>query len=736
MIVKIWPIKGTQGFKNSLLYVEDENKVIKLDYNEDGTFSKRTVIDTQRELHKDADNFFIDNEEDISRVLAYIANEDKIKNKYISGYECDPQIALQNFETTWKTVEMLRPHKKIKNSAKEIMSYHMVQSFPEELDISDEEVHQCGMELLQKLENHQGVVCSHVHPVVDEEGEVHGKCKHNHILFNAFIQPDKLDPQRPDKVKYHDCKETYKHLRIWNDEIAIDHGLPIIRNPDLESIYSWHEKYKIKSGRSWKERIRLDIEDARRITNNWDEFKSVMQENGYSIDEGAYTTYITPDGEKRARGIKLGRSYTKESLQLYWTLRKRLESEVEKATKDNLAPPLWKIAQQYNEPLSAAIPLGKETDRDRTYYPLPLEKAYRSREVLNTYFNDKDLYDIRNGMGKIIATATGSEIIDYLEALQRGDNEQWKTEEELSKQEEKKAEQLEEERRRRLKEEEKERHEYYTSQFRNSRTHKYYSVSTRDKDGRRRSNVELVFLIAVVVLKNENGLWDPIKIPEDKENEAVFGPIDWKIQNMLDSIHIAEDEGIESPAEVDQRLDQVGASLSRARSAVKNTQRAKEKMEALADAIKVYDDTYEIAEQIQALPEGPQKEALKEQYKDVIEEYKKAKAVMYGYKVKSREEIEDFKIRYSDIEKNLPRMQNELDEAKEQYRKLKKLQYNLSLAQNAQYCYGPEYGKNTPEERDELWKIVTEHEFEKSFDLSKETEDTKELEEPGRKNRE
>ena len=29
MIVKIWPIKGARGFKNSLLYVDDDNKVIK-----------------------------------------------------------------------------------------------------------------------------------------------------------------------------------------------------------------------------------------------------------------------------------------------------------------------------------------------------------------------------------------------------------------------------------------------------------------------------------------------------------------------------------------------------------------------------------------------------------------------------------------------------------------------------------------------------------------------------------
>ena len=66
-------------------------------------------------------------------------------------------------------------------------------------------------------------------------------------------------------------------------------------------------------------------------------------------------------------------------------------------------------------------------------------------------------------------------------------------------------------------------------------------------------------------------------------------------------------------------------------------------------------------------------------------------------------------------------MQKDLDEAKEHYRKLKKLQYNLSLAQNAQYCYGPEYGKYTLEEREELWETVTKHEIKNSVDLEKRT---------------
>ena len=68
---------------------------------------------------------------------------------------------------------------------------------------------------------------------------------------------------------------------------------------------------------------------------------------------------------------------------------------------------------------------------------------------------------------------------------------------------------------------------------------------------------------------------------------------------------------------------------------------------------------------------------------------------MYGYKVMTQREIEDFRERYADIVANLPGMQEDFERTKEQYRQVKKLQYNMALAQNAQYCYGLAYDADT-----------------------------------------
>lgn len=714
MIVKIWAIKGTQGLKNCKLYIEDDKKIIKIDQDEEGHVTRRTVLDTQKDFHIDPDTYFMENEENIGRVVDYMFNEKKTQNKYVSGYLCQPDTAIENFKDTWDLYARKQNPKVISGMKDQTMSFHMVQSFPEDLDISDEEVHQCGLELLQKLENHQGLVCSHVHPVVDEEGEVHGKCKHNHILFNAYMLPEKVDPEHPQVVKYNDCRDTYAQLRIWNDQIAIDHGLPIIRNPDIDKVYSWAENAQIKQGQSWKERMRLDIEAARRVTNNWAEFKSYMEEFGYSIqDSGKYVTYTAPDKQHKARGNTLGRTFTKENLQLYWNIRNRTERAMEEAQKNNQAPPLWELSARESGPLKVIIPLGerKDKDKDGAFYPLPLAASKRNREVLNSYFNDNDLYDIQDANGRIIAAATGKEVIDYMVSLNRGEQMSWQVRKQREEEKDNKRRQMEEDTAKKKQEEEENRRDRYSSTFKNSRTGGYYYIDFRDEDGRCRSTLELMLLLAILVITNESDLWTRSPVPEGQINEAVFGPTDWKIQNMMDALHVAEQEGLQTPSDLDERLHEAGAAYSRARSALQRTKKSQERMAALDAAIREYEGTKEIAERLQAMSDGPEKTRLQEENQEIIDRYKKAKAVMYGYKVLESDEIIDFKQRYADIQKNLPQMQEELDKTKEDYRKLKKLQYNVSLAQNAQYCYGPDYDETKTVPHEIQGRQVSEKEF-------------------------
>lgn len=712
MIVKIWPIKasypndtfkvgGTEGIKNTLEYITDAEKV----------------------MAKQEDIQQLD-EENQTRVFTYMSNEDKIEGKYISGYMCSPDSALSSFDRARELTQQ-KLNRKIKNDDGAI-AFHMIQSFPEGLNISNEEVHQCGLELCEKLKAHQAVICSHVHPMKDDDGVMHGKCKHNHILFNAYIHPDKLDPEHPGRAKYNDCKETYAQLRVWNDEIAIAHGLPIIRNPDDDRVYSWKENDEINKDTSWKQRIRLDILDARRAATNWEEFVDYMEEAGYKIKDGTHTSYTAPDGKHVARGKTLGRLYTKESLELYWEVRDYALHAVKQDEKLNSSPALLDTVLAAQGPLSVAVPLGMRSQEQQQYYYLPLENVKQSNAVITTYFNEKDLYDICDENNRPIAAATGKEIMECIDKLRDG-------KQPIIDDQKKPEEERQEDARRRQKQEEekKEKEKYYTYfYFINSRTKKRYRSSLYDDNGRRRTLLELMFLLAITVLKKEDGLWEPVITPVDAQNDPLYAPRAWKIQNMLDSIHTAREEDIETPAELDLRLKNAGSALSRARSAEKKVKHTKEKMETLNEAVLTYRKTAAIARKILEMPDGPEKEKLSEQNKDILDSYKSAKAVMYHYKVNTEEEIADFEQRYAKIQVDIQGLEERVEQAKEEYRRLKKLSYNVELAQNTQYCYGPEYSYDYShmQEQERGSDDARNKQEEKDFNRDTDSRDDKEAE--------
>ncbi len=692
MIIKIWPVGSgnsksaeTASVSNCLDYITDAEKVM---------VSPGESLPFPSFSHAGSITADVAN---ISRTITYMSDEDKIESKYISGYLCHPEGAVAEFSlarsSTIQRAGIIREHER------GAYAYHIVQSFPEDLEISDAEVHQCGLELANKLSKHQAVVCSHIHPKIAEDGVLHGRCKHNHILINAYVHPEKLEPGSK-RVKYHDCKETYAQLQVWNDEIAISHGLPIIRNPDTKRSRSWYEANASRKGTSWKDQMRFDIENVRRSANNWEEFVAIMESDGYKIRDGAHICYTAPDGKSKARGDNLGREYTKDGLNLYWKIRNLGYRLLECPFADNESPKLYDIASGTSKVLNAAIPLGgmRVSGMEQQYYFLPIEHATHKLSVLETYFDHYGVYDICDENNRPVAAATGQEIIECMELMrdgrQRMEQEHYTAEERFRIMLKKKEE-----------EEEKERY-YMDVRFRNSRTRRPYRCPRFNDDGTRRSSLELILILAATVLFNEFGYWDAGRPEPGHENGPIFGPTDWKIQNIIDSIYVADNENIETPAQLDTRLQDAGARLSRTRSALNKTIKAKEKMDPLHTAVLDYYETKDIAEAIVNMEDGSEKERMKKQYADVLEKHNVSKAVLYRFNTLDDEKITEFQDRYEQIEKDIQMLQDRFERVKDEYRRLKKLSYTLELAQNERYCYGPDYGTDKANRKsiDELLK--------------------------------
>lgn len=677
MIVKTWPVKAghlKNGVTKTLLYIQDDKKVVEIERDESGFVTRRTIIDTVEQAKKDAMEYFIENESDLSRVMEYVSNKQKIRNKYISGYLCEPETAEDDFYCA-KHVTCQHAMKTPRDDDNEIQAFHIVQSFPEDLDISDEEVHQCGIELVERLGKYQAVIASHVHPIVDEEGEAHGRCKHNHIVINAYMHPEKVDEQHPERIKYASTQRDYAQLRFWNDEIAVEHGLPIIRNPDNERKFSWYEAEMEAKKTSWKGRVRLDIDEARRVTGSWDEFAALMERNGYKVlDRGTTVTFLCPDGQHKVRGKTLGRPYSREGLENYWALRDQVQREVQDAVAVNKNLTILELAIA-KKGLTVAIPLGEEGLEHVQYHQIPLDRTQLSAKALGTYFRRKDHYDVCDAEGNAVAAFSGAELITWFKDNERllkeaekeeqagRDPDAWKTSGDY----------------------------YYNEKFRNSQTKEHYRVRNKDEDGSPIGLLRLMFILACVILKKEDQLWKPRRIPKDKENDPIYGRTDWKIQNMLDSLAVAREEGLESPADIEDRLQLVGATYSRIRASLRRTEAARDQMEPMAKAVKQLRETQNIAEKVLAMPAGPERIAAEKQYAMELAKYKEAKATLYRNGLGTPEKVAEFEQRYTSVCENVARLQEKFEDTKEDYRRLKKLQYNANLAQNAQYVYGPAY---------------------------------------------
>lgn len=703
MIIKIWPIKGRgksrgiSGGKDSLSqsidYISDDEKTVKSKPEVyDGDRTRALFTEAQME---DPDltweEFCINTTDDINRAVRYASNENKTQG-YVSGFLCDPEFAVEQFYQT-KQINLERVRKDVKDDTGNI-AYHIVQSFPPELDISDEEVHRCGIELLERMGKYneelgvyQGVVSSHVHPVTDEEGEVRGACKHNHIIINSHRHHDFIDPERPDKMKYNDCKRSYALLQLINDKIAIEHGLPIIIEPDKDRTYSWKESSEKKQGKSWKERVRIDIENAMRASNNREEYLRAMRASGYEMrigkskDHGEYISYVCPDQTHRVRDFTLSQECTLARLEAYWEIKKELRQDdfVEKnePTQDEQDKIQRLIEQNCGQ---LFVKIERKLSGRRKEKLAETGRSYKSKYALSTpiptqwnenipsvksYFSPDEEYAIYTENQRFLAMVKGRELLLYLKKL-----------EELERQ----------------KEEELERqkgHYYWRVDFVSTRTKKPYKVRLRDKDGRPRTSVELMIILAAVVITGETDIAEPTrKKPQyyEEKGDPIYGTRNWRVQNMLDTIRVAREEGLSTQEDINIAVQRAGKDVAKAKAAVKRIDNSLYRMQEIYTAILDFNEVRAVCEQMKK-DNKPESEFTPEE-QAVLEKYKQSRRVLYNATIKTDGEMAAFLERRRNLMEALEKEKQNLDKAKESYRRLSKVRYNVQLSQNRQYCYG------------------------------------------------
>jgi len=217
-------------------------------------------------------------------VLDYITDKRKTDNLLISGIECCPETALDEF--------LFVKRKFKKEDGRQY--YHIVQSFSPEDDITPEIAHEIGVQLAEYFKGYQIVIATHV-----DKGHIH-----NHLVMNSVsYQTGK---------KFHQTREDMLRVKAYSNKLCREYG---ISQTETKSNYNGMPK--------WKRDLRNLAYRVACRTATREEFIFQMEMHGYGVDwrEGhKYITFTTPDGHKCRDSKLFAEQLLRQNLEAYYAM--------------------------------------------------------------------------------------------------------------------------------------------------------------------------------------------------------------------------------------------------------------------------------------------------------------------------------------------------------------------------------------------------------------------------------
>lgn len=211
-------------------------------------------------------------------LIDYILDEKHNGEKagVVSSINCNVETAFQEFRDIQNKYKMGGTR----------VAYHIIQSFSPLDDITKEEANEIGKKLCEKLySNYQCIISTHI-----DKGHIH-----NHICVNAInLDGVKLEDRLANE------KEGLYALSDTSDRIAGEYGCFIMpRKTYLNNKNKdYYHQYKKQS---WKEKIKLDIEEILPKCNTFDVFIDELSINGYKIKRGKNLSVKCEGMERFAR---------------------------------------------------------------------------------------------------------------------------------------------------------------------------------------------------------------------------------------------------------------------------------------------------------------------------------------------------------------------------------------------------------------------------------------------------
>lgn len=240
--------------------------------------------------------------------IKYICDPDKTDSQIlISSHGCGHKTADLDFKETWKRW----------NSASKIQARHLIQSFSPEDEVTAEQAHEIGKELIDKVlkDEYEYVMTTHV-----DKNHIH-----NHFVFNNV--------NNKTGKAYLSNKRTYHNIRDISDALCYKNRLSVIEHASGINGISYKEVLERKKGTSWKAKLQYAIDNAIKRSKDWEEFLKIMIEMGYEIKEGKHISFRAKEQERFTRAKTIGEKYTEESIKNRIETRQEYRQSISKDKK-------------------------------------------------------------------------------------------------------------------------------------------------------------------------------------------------------------------------------------------------------------------------------------------------------------------------------------------------------------------------------------------------------------------
>ncbi len=256
-----WPVKAS--LKDVIKYAENPDKTTNQKYLDD----------------------------DLAVALKYVANDDKTdKQLFVSGINCP----------TARAYEQMTATKRRYGKTGGNVAYHGYQSFITG-EVTPEEAHKIGIETARRMwgKDYEIVVTTHLNT----------NNIHNHMVVNSVSFRTGL--------KFENHISDHKLLRKISDEVCKEHGKSVLENSEFyngdRNAYWLHKK----SGKTRRDILREDIDDAINNSANYMEFVRLMEIKGYTFSRATGTDHPSvkaPTWERAVRFDNLGDEYKKKRI--------------------------------------------------------------------------------------------------------------------------------------------------------------------------------------------------------------------------------------------------------------------------------------------------------------------------------------------------------------------------------------------------------------------------------------